>query len=405
MMRILARVPRGGPTFVLTLATVAAAACKGGPEALVGTITSGVTGEPLVRAVVYEAGTLNQTVTDESGQFSLVPEGPGPQILVQALGYQEQNVAPGPEGAPLAIEMDALWAEDALRASAAQQWDSDFEVDIGIPTYAGEDKPIVYIDEGHHNAHTANGRYRTFADILRQDGFHVVQFGSAFTAPALDGADVLVVATPIDGMEAGTLTTNSPYKPEEVANLHDWVESGGSLLVISDHLPIPGALAPLLEAFEVLGDNGYAMEFIDDEAVPSPIVFRSQDGSLAPHPIKQGRDDTERIDSVATFTGFAFQASEAFRPLLIFGENAWSLQPSGWFDVSRDDPRIPVEGWYHAAAAEIGQGRIVVIGEAAMFTAQVRGPNRFRNGLSSPEAGQNARFLLNVMHWLEGSLH
>jgi hypothetical protein len=46
----------------------------------------------------------------------------------------------------------------------------------------------------------------------------------------------------------------------------------------------------------------------------------------------------------------------------------------------------------------------VVNGEAAMFTAQVRGENRRRNGFTSPEAGQNLQYLLNIMHWLSGLL-
>jgi hypothetical protein len=39
-----------------------------------------------------------------------------------------------------------------------------------------------------------------------------------------------------------------------------------------------------------------------------------------------------------------------------------------------------------------GSGRVAVIGEAAIFSAQV------------PEASRNAQFLLNVVHWLTGLL-
>jgi hypothetical protein len=45
-----------------------------------------------------------------------------------------------------------------------------------------------------------------------------------------------------------------------------------------------------------------------------------------------------------------------------------------------------------------------VFGEAAMFTAQVAGPDRVPVGMSSPHAPQNARYLLNVLHWLGGTL-
>jgi hypothetical protein len=41
-------------------------------------------------------------------------------------------------------------------------------------------------------------------------------------------------------------------------------------------------------------------------------------------------------------------------------------------------------------------------GEAAMFTAQVAGPQQFRAGMDSPFAARNYRLLLNIIHWLDG---
>ncbi len=41
-----------------------------------------------------------------------------------------------------------------------------------------------------------------------------------------------------------------------------------------------------------------------------------------------------------------------------------------------------------------------------MFTAQVyfHEDELFRMGLNHPDAGQNAQFVLNVLHWLSGLL-
>lgn len=39
-----------------------------------------------------------------------------------------------------------------------------------------------------------------------------------------------------------------------------------------------------------------------------------------------------------------------------------------------------------------------------MFSAQLAGANRTLVGMNSPNAPQNYRFLLNVMHWLSGLL-
>lgn len=50
-----------------------------------------------------------------------------------------------------------------------------------------------------------------------------------------------------------------------------------------------------------------------------------------------------------------------------------------------------------------GKGRIVIFGEAAMFTAQLQGKNKM--GMNTKSASQNAQFLLNTLHWLNGILN
>lgn len=54
------------------------------------------------------------------------------------------------------------------------------------------------------------------------------------------------------------------------------------------------------------------------------------------------------------------------------------------------------------AYMKYGKGRIVIFGEAAMFTAQLQGKNKM--GMSTKSASQNAQFLLNTIHWLDGIL-
>ncbi|HSQ59439.1 MAG TPA: DUF4350 domain-containing protein, partial [Acidobacteriota bacterium] len=52
-------------------------------------------------------------------------------------------------------------------------------------------------------------------------------------------------------------------------------------------------------------------------------------------------------------------------------------------------------------ALEHGRGRVVVLGEAAMLTAQVSRRKPF--GMNLPD-NDNARFALHVMRWLSGKL-
>ena len=134
------------------------------------------------------------------------------------------------------------------------------------------------------------------------------------------------------------------------------------------------------------------------------MVFGRTDGSLRDCQITRGRTGAERVDSVATFTGSAFEAPENAQPLLVLGPSVVSIMTSVAGQVSADTPRTPVGGWYQGAAMRFGKGCVAVFGEAAMFSAQLAGPDRIPMGMNAPTAAQNAQFLLNVMHWLSGKL-
>lgn len=71
------------------------------------------------------------------------------------------------------------------------------------------------------------------------------------------------------------------------------------------------------------------------------------------------------------------------------------------WQFEENSPYLSGEGYYQGACLPYGKGRVVVMGEAAMFSAQLAGPNRNMVGMNAPEAGQNAQFLLNIMHWLD----
>ncbi len=113
---------------------------------------------------------------------------------------------------------------------------------------------------------------------------------------------------------------------------------------------------------------------------------------------------TERVDSVATFTGSAFRVDKGGEPLLVFGPGIVSFTPTNFWMYQADTPRIPVTGWFQGAVMRVGKGRLAVFGEAAMFSAQVDGPNREPFGMNTPVAKQNPQFVLNLLHWLSGLL-
>jgi hypothetical protein len=120
----------------------------------------------------------------------------------------------------------------------------------------------VLVDEAHFNFHTAGERYRAFAELLRSDGYVVEPSNRKFTREALGGGRLLVIANALaerNGSGNWTLPTPSAFTDEEIAAVKQWVEGGGSLLLIADHMPFPGAAEKLAAAFDVTLNNGFAV--------------------------------------------------------------------------------------------------------------------------------------------------
>lgn len=284
---------------------------------------------------------------------------------------------------------------------AQQVADTAYRPPIAQPAYQPDEGPLVFIDEAHHNFHTADGRYAPFAHLLRRDGYRVEPLRQPFSQQSLATARVLVIANAINGsnVQAWARPIHSAFTDDEVRAVREWVEGGGSLLLLADHMPFAGAAATLGKAFGLEFSDGFA---VTDE--PSgPFVFRRGDGSLGAHPIADGRSPGERVDSVATFTGQGFRGTgPGISPLFTLAPNVVLLEPDTAWVFSDETRRRSGAGWLQGAALRVGKGRVVVLGEAAMFSAQLGGRQRRPMGMNAPVAGQNAQFLLNTLHWLTG---
>ncbi len=271
---------------------------------------------------------------------------------------------------------------------------------IAHPEYAADAGPVVLVDRVHHTFHAQEEHFALFAGLLRRDGYRVTGLDAPLTADALAPADVLVIVNALASSDPRewTLPTSPAFSSEEIAAVRTWVHEGGSLLLIADHMPAPGAAEGLGRAFGVAFMNGFAIV----EAEWDPLVFRRADATLRAHPITDGRASRERVESVVTFvSGHAFRALDAHvRPLLVFGRDVVSINPQRAWIFDASTPRVSVEGWLQGAAVEAGAGRVVILGEAAMFAAQLVGPRRIPTGLNRPGAPENLPLLLNTMRWL-----
>src|SRR5437868_1853015 len=91
-----------------------------------------------------------------------------------------------------------------LLAPAQGQQVADRAVDTAVrnPMFQPDAGPLIAIDSGHHNFHTAQGRYQPFADLLRHDGFKLADQPGEFTASSQGEARLLVIANALSAPSA-----------------------------------------------------------------------------------------------------------------------------------------------------------------------------------------------------------
>lgn len=291
-----------------------------------------------------------------------------------------------------------LWNLTCL-ACAQQVPDLDFKPAIAKPAYDLEKGPRVMVDAAHHNFHTANDRYKPFADFLRRDGYRVDGNEKPFTAESLQGVEILVIANAVSdrNVKDWSLPTPSAFTSEEITAVKTWVEQGGSLFMMVDHMPFPGCMGDLAKAFGCQFSNGYASAGHWERGKPQ--TFEASTG-LKESAATKGRDETERVTVVQTFGGSAFKLPKNATAILVFGKDSKSSETTKAPGITPNAPKVDIEGWSQGALLKQGKGRIAIFGEAAMFSAQSAGPEKRPMGMNAPTAKQNPQLLLNVIHWL-----
>ena len=303
----------------------------------------------------------------------------------------------------------------AIGSAGAQQVpDSAFRPPVPRPAWATGAGPRLCLDEGHFNFHTLDNRFWAFGELARRAGYRVAPMRAAFTAAALRACDLLVISNAQPTGAAWTTypqPTPSAFSDVEIASVRVWVEGGGQLLLIADHMPLAGAALRLAATFGATFTDGFAYGAAGEGSVEAargggssePTLFRPADGTLRPHPMIEGRDSTERVTQVRSFTGQAFRwDAPGVRPVLVLPPDYISLEPRIAWQFEPSTPQRPVGGWLQGATRRVGSGRVALFGEAAMFSAQIAGAERRPMGMNAPMAEQNSRFVLNVLHWLSG---
>jgi hypothetical protein len=284
-------------------------------------------------------------------------------------------------------------------AVAQQVADTTFNPVISKSEYEKGKGPVVHIDEGHNNFHTADGRYLPFARLLRADGYRVKGLPGEFSFPIPEEIKILVIANALNKINISNwyLPTPSAFTKSEIEAINKWVTNGGSLFLIADHMPFGGSAGDLAASFGFEFTNGFAA----DTAVPGPAYFYRKDNGIISSAISDGRYPYEKVNKVVTFTGQAFRAPVKASPILRFDRRYTLLESDTAWVFDKTTKYKNIDGWLQGASLPYGKGRIVCFGEAAMFTAQLAGPNKTRMGMNSAYAEENYKLLLNIIHWLD----
>jgi len=299
-----------------------------------------------------------------------------------------------------------------VSCSGGQKPDLNFNASVANPTYTSNG-PKVLFDEAHKNFHTASGRYKPFVKLITSDGYAVTPNMQKFSKETLAGYDILIISN-AKGMDE---KYKAAFTEEECDAVRDWVEQGGSLLLIADHHPMGGAAGGLAGRFGVEMSNSYGVEdslhcdtgFTDK----SQLVFSRENGLLADCPITRGRDSTERIGRVVSFTGQSLAVPDGSVPFLLLSPTAYeALVDSIWTKKSFlstntytrfSEVPTPAAGRAQGIAMKFGRGRVVILGEAAMLTAQINDRDGKPFGMNVP-GNDDRQLALNIMHWLSGVL-
>jgi hypothetical protein len=282
-----------------------------------------------------------------------------------------------------------------LVSEAQQVADTLYSPLIEHPAYKSGQGSVVLLDEAHNNFHTLGGRFKPFANILGKDGYAVLSSSTPFTTEALGKGKILVIANALhaSNREQWNLPTPSAFTDEEIDNVNKWVKDGGSLFLIADHMPFPGAAEKLAASFGFKFYNGFAVQNGGKD------IFTIGKG-LMPSTLTKGRSEKEIVTSLQTFGGQAFEIPQGAMPIIILSEDFKVKMPQAAWQFSKETETVDGEGLAQGAYMNYGKGKLVIFGEAAMFTAQLHGNSKM--GMNVKSASQNAQFLLNTIHWLDG---
>ncbi|MFX1416703.1 MAG: S8 family serine peptidase, partial [Promethearchaeota archaeon] len=217
---------------------------------------------------------------------------------------------------------------------------TEIEIELRITTYGGR----LLVDMAHHDTDVDDPSfYRYFQEYLRQQGVLLEEFGvnTGFGPNRIDSGDLAIAETFM------IMDTELSYGQDEIDALHEFVEGGGTLLVLSEfYNNTNGQAAFAIDSYnEILAPYGIQCEEfgIGEGATPVTGEFYGVDtgGAVESDPLMDGVENlyilwgsTLHIDPTATDTRGLF-----------------------WYDQAKSHAIV--------AVAEAGKGQVIVISDGS----------------------------------------
>lgn len=286
-------------------------------------------------------------------------------------------------------------------AKGQQVADTSYRFPILSPAYNVAKGPVILFDQFHNNPFTLKGQYSAFTRLLSDDGYVLTAAKEKITAELLRKTKIYVTVNAMFDPMNWDRDMRSAYSDQEIDALDEWVRDGGSLFLVTDHMPCGASAQSIARRFSFNIMNGFA-----HRKDRQPEIFSRKNNNLREHAITtvQGA----RIDSIMVFSGSGFVVPPEASVISTLGADYNIYMPEKASHLTGDIPdTIPAVsgiGFANGASMQVGKGRIVLFADASPFSAQLEGIKSNKRGMNHPAAGQNAQFLLNIIHWLDGRL-
>ena len=272
--------------------------------------------------------------------------------------------------------------------------DTNVNLEVEDPTFEINDGPLIMFDSTHKNFFIQSHLIKPLVDLLINDGYRVAFLDKEFSKSSLSQASVLVVITalPFDFATENSAEDKNTFSENELNELQNWVNNGGSLLVFSEHAPFDQAINPLLRKFDIESSIGTTVDTINYESKYGPGMIKFENKNLnTNHPIVTGK---YKVEKLVSFGGSALLGSK-YENILKLDESSFNVKHSTGIGPEGKGNSQGLAGMY-------GSGKVAAFGDSNGFTAMVFNMDdgtKMYAGMNT-EGYDWKNFVLNTFRWL-----